>query len=309
MLHSITETNENNFYKSCRLCPRACGADRANGERGFCGMSASLLVSRASLHMWEEPPISGERGSGTVFFAGCPLGCVFCQNAEISREKRGKEISVARLAEIFLELQQKGAHNINLVTATHFVPHVIAALDIAKAQGLKIPILYNCGGYESAETLRMLRGYIDIYLPDFKYMSGELASRYSLCRDYPAHAKQALAEMVAQTGEPVFDEQGMLLRGTVVRHLVLPGCVKDSIEVIKYLHETYGDKIYISIMSQYTPSERLRERFPELARKLTRYEYQKVVRFAAELGVKNGFTQYGEAATESFIPSFNGEGV
>ncbi|MBQ8448895.1 MAG: radical SAM protein [Clostridia bacterium] len=301
--------NKNEFYKSCSLCPRACGVNRTSGQKGACGMSAALLVSRAALHMWEEPPISGKQGSGTVFFAGCPLSCVFCQNAEISHMGHGKEISISRLVEIFLELQEKGAHNINLVTATHFVPHVIAALDTAKARGLNIPILYNCGGYESAETLRMLRGYIDIYLPDFKYMSPELAARYSLCRDYPERAKEALAEMVAQTGAPVFDENGMMKRGTVVRHLVLPGCARDSIEVVRYLHETYGDKIYISIMSQYTPSERLRERFPELARKLTRYEYQKVVRFASEKGVKNGFTQYGEAAAESFIPRFDFEGV
>ena len=308
MLRSIKETKKD-IYKNCHLCPRACGVDRTAGKTGFCGMSASLFVSRASLHMWEEPPISGERGSGTVFFAGCPLGCVFCQNAEISHEKHGKEISTARLAQIFLELQEKGAHNINIVTATHYTPHVIEALDIAKKNGLSVPVVYNCGGYESVETLRMLRGYVDVYLPDFKYISPELAAKYSLCRDYPERAKEALAEMVAQTGAPVFDESGMLLRGTVVRHLVLPGCVKDSMDVIKYLHETYGNDIYISIMSQYTPSERLRARFPELARKLTKYEYGKVVRFAAEIGVEKGFTQYGEAAAESFIPSFNGEGV
>ena len=231
------------------------------------------------------------------------------KKTEISHEKHGKEISTERLAEIFLELQEKGAHNINLVTATHYTPHVTEALDIAKHSGLNIPVVYNCGGYESVETLRMLRGYVDIYLPDFKYMSPELAAKYSLCRDYPERAKEALAEMVAQTGAPVFDESGMLLRGTVVRHLVLPGCVKDSIDVIKYLHETYGNDIYISIMSQYTPSERLRARFPELARKLTKYEYGKVVRFATEIGVEKGFTQYGEAAAESFIPSFDGEGV
>ena len=308
MLRSIKEIKKE-LYKNCRLCPRACGADRTAGKTGFCGMSASLYVSRASLHMWEEPPISGERGSGTVFFAGCPLGCVFCQNAEISHEKHGKEISTERLAEIFLELQEKGAHNINLVTATHYTPHVTEALDIAKRSGLNIPVVYNCGGYESVETLRMLRGYVDIYLPDFKYMSPELAAKYSLCKGYPERAKEALSEMIAQTGAPVFDESGMLLRGTVVRHLVLPGCVKDSIDVIKYLHETYGNDIYISIMSQYTPSERLRARFPELARKLTKYEYGKVVRFATEIGVEKGFTQYGEAAAESFIPSFDGEGV
>jgi putative pyruvate formate lyase activating enzyme len=259
--------------------------------------------------MWEEPPISGERGSGTVFFSGCPLSCVFCQNAEISHEHEGKIISTERLADIFISLQSRGAHNINLVTATHFAPKVKDALDIAKRNGLKIPVVYNCGGYESVETLKILEGYIDIYLPDFKYMSNDIAAKYSLCRDYPERAKEALTEMVRQTGAPVFDENGMLLRGTVVRHLVLPGCSGDSINVIKYLHEAYGDTIYISIMSQYTPSQRIRESFPELARKLTRYEYSKVVRFAAEIGVKNGFTQYGEAAAESFIPRFDGEGI
>ncbi len=298
-----------NYYEHCTLCPRACGVNRNAGQKGRCGMSATLRVARAALHMWEEPPISGERGSGTVFFSGCPLSCVFCQNAEISHEADGKEIDASRLAEIFLELEEKGAHNINLVTGTHFVPHIVSALDTAKAQGLAIPVLYNCGGYESTETLKMLRGYIDIYLPDFKYMDTKLAARYSLCPDYPERAKAALAEMTAQTGAPVFGSDGMLLRGTVVRHLVLPGCVCDSIEVLRYLHETYGDDIYISIMSQYTPNERLRARFPELARKLTKYEYQKVVRFAEEIGIKNGFTQYGEAAEESFIPKFDYEGV
>lgn len=297
------------IYSHCTLCPRACEADRASGKKGACGTDARLFVARASLHMWEEPPISGARGSGTVFFSGCPLACVFCQNSEISHGAHGKEISGERLAEIFLELQAKGAHNINLVTPTHFVPHIIAALDKAKQNGLTLPILYNCGGYESVETLRLLRGYIDIYLPDFKYMDSAVAARYSRCSDYPKIAKEALAEMVRQTGEPVFDESGMMLRGTIVRHLVLPGNTEDSKNVVRYLYETFGDKIFISIMSQYTPSASLKERFPELSRKLTKYEYMKVVRFASELGVTHGFTQYGEAATESFIPSFDCEGV
>lgn len=299
----------NEYYKKCTLCPRACKADRTSSTVGACGMGANLTAARASLHMWEEPPISGERGSGTVFFSGCSLSCVFCQNAEISHGGEGKVIDCLRLAEIFLELEQKGAHNINLVTASHFVPHVISALDIAKEMGLSVPVLYNCGGYESVETLKMLRGYVDIYLPDFKYMDPALAARYSKCPDYPEAAKLALAEMVEQTGVPVFGEDGMLKRGTVVRHLVLPGCVKDSMDVLRYLHDTYGDKIYISIMSQYTPPARIKEKYPEIARKLTRYEYGKVVRFAEEIGIVNGFTQYGEAAAESFIPSFNGEGI
>jgi putative pyruvate formate lyase activating enzyme len=272
-------------------------------------MTAELKVARAALHMWEEPPISGEGGSGTVFFSGCPLSCVFCQNSDISHEADGKIISVQRLAEIFLELQAKGAHNINLVTATHFVPHVISALDTAKENGLDIPILYNCGGYESVETLRMLRGYVDIYLPDFKYTDKSIAAKYSRCPDYPERTREALAKMVSQTGPCEFGKDGMLKKGTVVRHLVLPGNVKDSIDTVRYLHETYGDSIYISIMSQYTPNERVKEAFPEIGRKLTKYEYQKVVRFAESIGVKNGFTQYGEAASESFIPRFDYEGV
>ncbi len=272
-------------------------------------MSASLKVARAALHMWEEPPISGKNGSGTVFFSGCPLSCVFCQNSEISHEADGKYIDSSRLAEIFLELQASGAHNINLVTPTHFVPHIIEALDKAKASGLILPILYNCGGYESVQTLRLLRGYIDIYLPDFKYWNEDIATKYSLCRDYRERAKEAIFEMVAQTGAPRFDENGIMQKGTVVRHLVLPGCSKDSQDVIKYLNETHGDDIYISIMSQYTPMEGIKEQFPELARKLTKYEYDKVVNFAADIGVTQGFTQYGSAASESFIPKFDHTGV
>lgn len=301
--------NEKNYFSHCTLCPRACGANRSAGQKGRCGMTAELKAARAALHMWEEPPISGTKGSGTVFFSGCPLSCVFCQNSQISHEANGKAITTSRLAEIFLELQEKGAHNINLVTPTHFVPHIIDALDIAKINGLTLPVLYNCSGYESVETMRLLRGYIDIYLPDFKYMNSDIAAKYSLCRDYADKAKLSLAEMIAQTGAPILDENGIMRRGTIVRHLVLPGNTKDSMDVIKYLHETYGEKIFISIMSQYTPSERIKEKYPELARKLTRYEYSKVVKFAKKIGVTQGFTQYGEAAQESFIPNFDYEGV
>jgi putative pyruvate formate lyase activating enzyme len=208
-----------------------------------------------------------------------------------------------------LELQDAGAHNINLVTPTHFVPHIIEALDIARSNGLTLPILYNCGGYESVQTLRLLRGYIDIYLPDFKYWSADIAAKYSLCKDYRQRAIEALSEMVAQTGAPKFDENGIMQKGTVVRHLVLPGCTSDSKDVIKYLYQTYGDDIYISIMSQYTPMPGIKDRFPELARKLTKYEYDKVVNFASEIGVTKGFTQYGSAASESFIPGFDHTGV
>ena len=290
-------------YLACKLCPRECGADRSH-KKGFCGESNVLRVARASLHMWEEPPISGISGSGTVFFSGCNLGCVFCQNHEIAHDHKGKEITPQALADVFLTLEEKGAANINLVTAVHFVPHVIAALEIAKAKGLSIPTVYNSSGYESEETLRSLRGYIDIYLPDYKYRSPLLAERFSKAKNYPEVAERALAEMVSQTGPCIFDENGMMKKGVIVRHLVLPGHTDDSMAVLEYLHKTYGDRIYISIMNQYTPMRKY-EAFPELSRKLTSYEYGKVVKFAEKIGIKNGFLQSGEAAKESFIPSFD----
>lgn len=294
-------------YEYCQLCPRNCRIDRTK-RVGFCGETNTLRVARASLHMWEEPPLSGANGSGTVFFSGCNLGCIFCQNHQIAHEHRGKEITAERLAEIFLELQEKNAANINLVTAVHFVPHIIKALDLAKEKGLSLPVVYNSSGYESAETLRLLRGYIDIYLPDYKYRSPELAFAFSKAKDYPEVAEKALAEMFSQVGKPQFDENGMMKRGMIVRHLVLPKHTDDSMAVLRYLHETYGEDIYISIMSQYTPCRKFTE-YPELSRKLTTYEYQKVVKFAEEIGIQNGFLQSGAAAMESFIPDFDGRGV
>ena len=296
-----------NAYLNCTLCPRACGADRSV-SRGFCKESSVLRAARASLHMWEEPPLSGKTGSGTVFFSGCNLGCIFCQNHEIAHENKGKEISPERLAEIFLELQEKGAANINLVTAVHFVPHVIRALDIAKTNSLRIPVVYNSSGYESVDTLKRLSGYIDVYLPDYKYRDSDLARRFSGAYDYPKVAEKAIDEMVSQIGDCVFDENGMMQRGVIVRHLVLPRHTDDSMAVLEYLHNTYGDRVCISIMSQYTPVRKY-EKYPELSRKLTTYEYEKVVKFAQRIGIKNGFLQSGEAAKESFIPSFDGIGI
>ena len=238
----------------CVLCPRMCHANRLAGRIGYCRETAELVAARAALHMWEEECISGKAGSGTVFFSGCNLGCIFCQNHNISQAKAGKVISVGRLSEIFLELQGQGANNINLVTPTHYVPQIIEALNLAKGQGLNIPIVYNTSGYERVDTLRMLKGYVDIYLPDFKYMDERLAGEYSQAPDYPVYAKQALEEMVSQTGEFKMDETtGLLQRGVVVRHLVMPGHVKNSKEVIRYLYNTYGNRILISIMNQYTP--------------------------------------------------------
>lgn len=293
----------------CTLCPRECHVNRMEGKRGYCKETATLAVARAALHMWEETCISGESGSGTVFFCGCNMGCIFCQNHNISGAKAGKEITVDRLAQIFLELQEQGACNINLVTPTHYVPQIVEALDLSRKRGLALPVVYNTSGYEKAETLRMLRGSVDIYLPDFKYMDEELAKECSDASDYPAYAKQALAEMYRQTGGFKIDGQtGMMRSGVIVRHLVLPGHVKDSREVIRYLYETYKDQILISIMNQYTPMPRV-SGHPLLGRKVTRREYERVVDYALEIGVECGYIQEGEAALESFIPEFDGMGV
>lgn len=294
--------------KNCMLCPRMCGADRESGKRGRCGCTDKITAARASLHMWEEPCISGKSGSGAVFFSGCPLGCIYCQNREISRGAVGKSITAERLSEIFFELRERGAANINLVTATHFTPMVAEALRIARSRGLGLPIVWNSGGYERAETLRLLDGAVNIYLPDFKYCDSRLAKRYSDAPDYFEAATEALDEMVRQTGAPVFGADGMMKRGTIVRHLCLPGCAEDSKRVIKHLHDRYGDSIYISIMSQYTPVGTL-DGYPELNRRLTEDEYDEIVDFACDIGVVNGYTQEGEAADESFIPQFDCFGI
>lgn len=299
---------EANEYSHCTLCPRACGVDRTQGQRGFCGATDTMYVGRAALHAWEEPPLSGTHGSGTVFFTHCTLGCVFCQNRTISRrEAGGRPVTRERLAEIFLELQTQGAHNINLVTASHYAPSVRDALKAARANGLHIPVVYNCGGYETVETLRMLDGLVDIYLPDFKYYSSYYAGLYSGAPDYPDFAKDAIAEMVRQTGAPQFDAQGIMTRGTIVRHLMLPGLAGDTAQVLRYLAEHFGDRILVSLMRQYTPFG-MAERYPELDRKITDEEYDQAVSLFSDLGL-SGFLQDGESISESFIPSFDGQGV
>lgn len=292
----------------CDLCPRKCLVDRKKGEKGICGQTENLKVARAALHFWEEPCISGDAGSGAVFFSGCPLHCVFCQNENIANGTVGKEISVERLAEIFLELQEKGAANLNLVTGAHYVPHIILALELARGKGMNLPVVYNSSGYESVETIRRLDGYVDVYLPDMKYMEPELAAAFSNARDYPQAAQSAIAEMMRQTGPCQFAEDGYIKRGTIVRHLILPGHTKNSIAVLKYLYRTYGEDIFISVMNQYTPVWK-NEKFPELNRKVTRREYEKVLDAAIELGIENGYFQEGETAEESFIPAFDYEGV
>ena len=295
------------MYQNCTLCPRNCKVNRLSGQTGFCGMPASVSVARASLHMWEEPCISGTNGSGTVFFTGCNLKCVFCQNHTIAVGKKGRQVSISQLADLFLMLQEKGSHNINLVTPSHYVPGIAEALTLAKNQGLMIPIVYNTSGYDSVKTLAMLDGLVDVYMPDFKYVSGELSKRYSHASDYFEIAKASLAEMYRQVGAPVFDGD-MLVKGVLVRHLILPGCIEDSKAVIQYLYRTYGNNIFLSIMNQYTPLPHVAA-FPEINRKLTPNEYDEVVDYAIQLGVENGFIQEGNTAEESFIPEFDFTGL
>lgn len=299
--------NENS--EACTLCPRACGVKRKENKHGYCGVSGEdIYLARAALHMWEEPCISGENGSGTVFFSGCPLRCVYCQNYNIANAKSGKAVTRERLSEIFLELQEKGAHNINLVTPTHYTPEIVWAVENARKNGLELPIVYNCSGYEKVETLRMLEGIVDIYLTDFKYIETEPAKRYSRAADYPEVAKAALDEMVKQTGEASFSENGMMKKGVVVRHLLLPGYLENAKAVVKYVYDKYADTVFLSLMNQYTPLQQVKN-YPEINRKVTEEEYEELVDYAIEIGVENGFIQEGETAEESFIPDFNCEGV
>lgn len=304
--------------KGCNLCPRQCKADRTGGMRGICGETNTIRAARAALHKWEEPCISGTRGSGTVFFTGCSLKCVFCQNRNISGGMVGKEITEERLSDIFLELSQKGANNINLVTPTHFIPGIVKAIEKARTKGLNLPIVYNCGGYESIQGLKMLDGLVDVYLPDMKYFSSELSLRYSGAEDYFERACESLDEMFRQVGTPEFSdgkgscEKGIMTKGMIVRHLLLPGGLSDSRKVISYLYERFGDNIYISIMNQYTPMKSVTDTdslYPELGRKVTDEEYDALVDYAIEIGIENGFIQEGETAKESFIPDFDMEGI
>ena len=299
------------MLSSCSLCPRNCKVDRTSGEKGFCGFDDRIFAARAALHFWEEPYISGSSGSGAVFFSGCNMKCIFCQNREIAIGKLGSEITVEKLCDIFLKLQEQNANNINLVTGTHYIPQIALALFMAKEKGLTIPVVYNTSSYESPEALKLLEGLVDIYLPDLKYYSPEISKAYSSAPDYFDVAIKAIAEMYRQVGEPEFSEKdGQLLmkKGMIVRHLILPGNTKDSKKILRYLHETYGDKIFISIMNQYTPLSQVSDH-PVLGRKVTKEEYDKVVMFAEKIGIEKGFIQEGEAADESFIPPFDFQGI
>ena len=289
------------LYEKCMLCARACGVDRTSGELGYCKKGSAPVLARAALHFWEEPPISGTRGSGAIFFSGCSLGCIYCQNEEISHGGVGIEVEDGRLAALCLSLQMQGAHNINFVTPTHYMPTVRAAALAARAEGLSIPTVYNTSAYDSAAALSMMDGVIDIYLPDFKYIRAELAERYSLAANYPSVAKAALAEMVRQQPLPVYDGEGMLKKGVLVRVLVLPGATANAKLALRYLYDTYGDRILYSIMRQYTPREGLPS---PLHRRVTEAEYDEVLSYALRIGIRDAFTQSSESAAAEYTPPF-----
>lgn len=299
--------NYNFLLEKCTLCVRNCNVNRLNGQIGVCNSTTSLKIARAKLHYWEEPCISGNNGSGTVFFSNCNLKCVFCQNHSISQEGNGLEISIERLSEIFLELQLQGAHNINLVTPTHYVPQIIEALKISKSKGLNIPILYNTNSFDSLETIKMLNGYIDVYLPDFKYFDDKYAIKYSKAQGYSKNTLEIIKEMVSQVGKPQFKDD-IIQKGVIVRHLLLPGLLFDSKKVIDTLYNNFGDDIYISFMNQYTPLHNAKN-FPEINKSINPKIYDSLVNYAISIGVKNGFIQEEGTSSESYVPSFKNEGV
>ena len=287
-------------YSRCELCARRCGVDRTDGKVGFCRSSDKMKITRAALHFWEEPIISGTRGSGTVFFSGCSLGCVYCQNAKISRASLGREVSHDELAAEMLRLEREGAHNINFVTPTHFAPGIAESVKIARKLGLCVPVVYNTGSYDTKETVRSLEGLVDIYLPDLKYYRAESAEKLSYAKDYPLVAREAIAEMVRQKPTPVIKD-GIMQSGVIVRILLLPSHVAEAKLSLKYLYDTYGDNIYISLMNQYTPMQGMKS---PLDRTVTNAEYSELVRYAERIGVVNAFIQEGGTQQESFIPDF-----
>jgi len=301
------------LFKECRLCPRECKADRSAGITGYCKASDKLKIARAALHFWEEPCISGSHGSGTVFFSHCTLGCVFCQNSDISSGGKGIEITPQRLSEIFFELKEQGAHNINLVTPTHYLPLIVKALDMAKSRGFSLPVVYNCGGYEKLETVRALSQYVDIWLPDFKYFSPLLGEKYSFAKNYPQTAFAAISEMLKISGPAKLDVNGMMQSGVLVRHLLLPGKLADSMKAVELLYESFGDDIILSLMSQYTPpcgkGDDFKTKYPELCRTVNPRHYQALVEYAESLGITRCYVQDGQSADSCFIPPFDGEGV
>ncbi|KHD35229.1 Fe-S protein [Clostridium acetobutylicum] len=290
--------------KNCTLCARKCGVNRLENKKGFCLSSDKVKIARVSLHAWEEPCISGKNGSGTVFFSNCTLRCVFCQNHEISCEGTGKEVSIERLSDILLEQQNRGAHNINLVTPTHYVPQIIEAIKMAKSKGLTLPILYNSNGYVNRETIKLLDGYIDVYLPDLKYFNDKYAIKYSKAPNYFNVASNAIQEMFNQVGKPVFDENGLIKKGVIIRHLMLPGLLFDSKKVMDFIYNTFGNSVYVSIMNQYTPTFKA-ENYSEINKPLNPKHYDALIDYCLSIGIENGFIQDTGTNSESFIPEFD----
>ena len=288
-------------YSECRLCARLCGVDRTNDEVGFCRSLDTMKITRAALHFWEEPIISGTRGSGTIFFSGCSLGCVYCQNSSISRNSVGTLVTAEELSLEMLRLEAEGAHNINFVTPTHFVPGISEAIVKARANGLSIPIVYNTGSYDTVDTVRSLEGLVDIYLPDLKYYRPESGAKLSYAKDYPTVARAAIAEMVRQRPRPIVKD-GIMREGVIVRILLLPSHVAEAKLSLKHIYETYGDSVYISLMNQYTPMKGM---VSPLDRTVTRAEYSELVSYAERIGVTNAFIQEGGTQSESFIPEFH----
>jgi putative pyruvate formate lyase activating enzyme len=293
---------------NCKLCPRNCGINRLDDKIGYCGAGKDIKVARAALHQWEEPCISGTQGSGTVFFTNCNLKCAFCQNHSISQENIGKVVSVDRLSEIFLELQSQGANNINLVTPTHYVYQIIEAIKLSKAKGLKLPILYNTSGYENIETIKLLNGYIDVYLPDIKYFNDKYANRYSNAPNYFKYASNAVVEMLNQVGGAEFDKDGIIKKGVIIRHMMLPGLLFDSKRIIDFIYNTFGDSVYVSIMNQYTPMHKA-ALYSEINKPLNPKHYDSLIDYAVSIGIKNGFIQDSGTSSEAYVPYFNLEGV
>ena len=296
------------LLENCTLCMRNCNVNRNKGIKGVCNSTNSIRIARAALHFWEEPCISGKSGSGTVFFSNCNLKCVFCQNYKISSEGFGTEITIDRLAEIFLELQDKGANNINLVTPTHFVPQIIESLKIAKNKGLNLPIIYNTNSIDTLDTIKTLNGYIDVYLPDFKYFEDKYALKYSKIKGYSENVLEIIEEMVRQVGDPKFNKDGIIQKGVIVRHLLLPGLLFDSKKIIDAIYKKFGDSVYISLMNQYTPMYNAKM-YPEINKSINEKTYDSLIDYALSIGVKNGFIQESGSNSEEFVPDFNNEGV
>lgn len=297
-----------NSLESCKLCQRNCNVNRLKGYTGFCNAGKAIKIAKVSLHKWEEPCISGSNGSGTIFFSHCNLRCVFCQNHSISTGDIGREVSIERLSHIFLEQQKRGAHNINLVTPTHYIPQIIQALDMAKSKGLTLPILFNTNSYQTVDTLKALKGYVDVYLPDLKYFNDKYSIKYSGAPGYFSCASKAIKEMYTQVGSPKFNSDGLITKGLIIRHLMLPGLLFDSKKIIDYIHNAFGDSVYISIMNQYTPMYNS-YKFPEINKVLNPRHYDSFINYCISLGIKNAFIQEKGTCSENFVPDFDLQGV